>query len=351
MPEPHLTASSFGDVQVGSLPELNRFRVTEIATAVQRFVFMNLMLRKGQVETMDGTGKSFQFQVMVNDSGTAANVGMGYSDPVVIRDTLTSATGNWVNSKADFAIVGQEEDMNASPAKIVDVRLMREKATAISLVQLMEANWWGPPVTITDTLTPWGVNTIFPKNSSEGFNGGAPSGFTSIFLNPTTYPNWKNYTFQYTDPTDGDFVNKLNRAIEFTDFEPPVEGIPTLRSNTKYAYFSNYGLIGPLQNLLKASNDNLGMDITKYAGAVVINRAPLVRVPFLEADTTNPIYGLSLGDIKLFRLRNWWMRRTHVPMVPGHHTAAADYFDSTYQFVATNKRTTFTGATAATYPG
>jgi hypothetical protein len=37
------------------------------------------------------------------------------------------------------------------------------------------------------------------------------------------------------------------------------------------------------------------MDVTKYANAVVINRVPLVRVPALEADTTNPIYGVSMS--------------------------------------------------------
>jgi hypothetical protein len=40
------------------------------------------------------------------------------------------------------------------------------------------------------------------------------------------------------------------------DWKPPVDGLPLLRQGQPYRYFSNYGLIGPLQELLKASNDN-----------------------------------------------------------------------------------------------
>jgi hypothetical protein len=352
MSQPFLTVNSLGDLGQTTLPELNRLKITEIATDLQKYLVMSPdgILNKEGVETVE-SGKSFQWDVMVNDSGSAANVGMGYQDHVSIVDTTVQATADWRNSKTDFAVIAQETQMNASPAKIVDLKMLREKAAMISLVVLMENNFFGPPPAITDTLTPWGLRTWITKNASEGFNGAAPSGYTTIGLNPTTYPRWKNWTAQYTTVDDTDFVRKLNKAVEFVDWKPPIDGLPLLKTGSRYRYFSNYGLIGPLQELLKASNDQLGMDITKYANAVVINRIPLVRVPLLEADTTNPIYGVCMSSVKLYRLKNFWMRRTSIANLPGHHMVNAEYLDSTYQTVFTNRRDSFVLATGTTEPG
>jgi hypothetical protein len=350
MPQPLLNVAGLGDLQQMTLPELNRLRITEIATDLQKFLVMGDLLTKGNTITVD-SGKSFQWDVMVNDSGTASFVGLGYQDKTSIVDTTVQATADWRHVKTDFAVIGQEEQMNASPAKIVDLTLIREKAAMISLVQLMENAFFGPPPSVSDTVSLWGLRTWLTKSASEGFNGGAPSGYTTIGLSPTTYTRWKNWTGQYTTVEDTDFVRKLNKAIEFVDWKPPVDGLPLLRQGQAYRYYSNYGLIGPLQELLKAANDNIGMDVTKYAGAVVISRVPLVRVPALEADTTNSIYGVSMGDVKLYRLKNWWMRRTEVPMMPGHHTVKATYLDSTLQTVFTNRRTSFCLSTGTTEPG
>lgn len=348
MPVPAVTVASLGDLQNVTLPELNRLRIVDLTTDLQNFTVWEFM-KKGSTITVS-SGKNFQWTCMVNGSGTAQNVGLGYQDRTSIVDTTVLATAEWRHTKVDWAMIGQEEQFNADPAKIVDIEMLREKASMISQVELMEQNLWGPPVAITDTITPWGIKTWFVKNASEGFNGGAPSGYTTIGLNPTTYPRWKNYTFQYTTVDDTDFVRKLNRAIEFTNWKPPVEGMPLLAQGNKYMMYSNYGLIGPLQELLKASNDNLGMDISKYLGAVMINRMPLVRVPALEVDTTNPIYGIATDDFKIYRLKNWWMKKTELDKVPGHHTIKARYLDTTMQHVAVNRRRTFVGATGTTEP-
>lgn len=347
---PTLSVAGLGDLQQTTLPELNRFSITEIATDLQQMLVMGDLLKKGSTITVE-SGKSFTWEVMVNDSGTAANVGMGYQDKTSIVDTTVTASADWRHSKTDWATIGQEVQMNASPAKIVDLRMLREKSAMISLALLMEANFFGAPPSVSDTVTPWGLKTWLPKTASEGFTVGAPSGYSVIGLNPTIYPRWKAWGFPYTTVDDTDFVRKLNKAVEFVNWKTPVEGLPTLRSGSKYRYFSNYGLIGPLQEYLKASNDNLGMDITKFAGSVLVNRVPVERVPYLESDTTNPFYGVSMGDVKIYRLKNWWMRPTRVENVPGHHTVSAEYLDSTYQFVWTNRRTSFVGATATTEPG
>lgn len=352
MVAPNILPSQIGDLSVGTLAHIEYLKVTEIATDLQRFTFMNQVMNDAQVKT--ATGKSFSWKIMVNDNGAAANVGLGYQDNPTDVDTLVDATADWRNIKTDWATIKQANAMNSGPEQIVDNKLMQEKAAMISLVQLMEQNCWGPSVTSSDTLTPWGIKTWVTRPTSytaDGFTGGLITGGpTSLGISPTTYPRWKNWHFQYTNVTDDDFVRRCNKAIEFTKFESPVDGIPKLGGASKRAFYSNYGLIGPLQELLKASNENLGMDITKYLGSVIINRMPLIRVPYLEADTTNPIYGINSGDVCIYRLKGYWMRKVHFEDYPGQHNVMADFVDSTYQMVFFNRRSQFVGSTSTTDP-
>jgi hypothetical protein len=240
--------------------------------------------------------------------------------------------------------------MNREPARIVDLVKERRIAAMIAVVELMERNFWGPPVASDDGVTPWGINTWLVKAATQGFTGLAPSGYTSIGLNPTTYPRWRNYADQYTTVTKDDLVRKLRRAATFTDFKPPVEGIPTFNDGNQYAFYTNYAVMGALEEVLESQNDNLGTDIASMDGRVVFRRAPLEWVPYLEADTTNPVYGLNWGDFKTYVLSGWWGRETNVPVYPGQHTISAHFMDWTYQFIMKNRRGSFVIATGTTYP-
>jgi hypothetical protein len=187
MPQPLLNVAGLGDLQQMTLPELNRLRITEIATDLQKFLVMGDLLTKGNTITVD-SGKSFQWDVMVNDSGTAANVGLGYQDKTSIVDTTVQATADWRHSRpisrssarrADEREPGEDRGPDAAP---------REGGDDLAGAVLMENNFFGPPPSVSDTVTLWGLRTWITKNASEGFNGGAPSGYTTIGLNPTTYP-------------------------------------------------------------------------------------------------------------------------------------------------------------------
>ena len=344
MVAPVLTATQLGDLVAMTQRDLGRPRFTEISTDLQRHTAMRTLLKKNRVQLQSGVG--VQWDVMVNHSGSATNVGLGASDNVNIIDTTVQATADWRNSTANYAFIGQEMDMNREPARIVDLVKQRRIACMVALAELMETNFWGPPVAASDSITPWGVNTWIVKNATEGFNGGAPSGYPVIGLNPSTYPRWKNYTAQYTAVSKDDFVRKVRRAATFTDFEPPVDGIPTFNTGDNYGFYTNYGVVGPLEETLEAQNDNLGNDIASRDGKVIFRRVPVNWVPALEPDTTNPFYGINWGDFKTTILSGWWLKETPVPVYPGQHTVSAHFLDCTYQWVLKN----FVVATGTTYP-
>jgi hypothetical protein len=345
---PTLTPTQMGDLVATTLRDLGKPKFTEIATDLQRHVAMKNLLNKNRVVLQSGYG--VQWDVMVNHSASASNVGLGASDNVNITDTMVQAQADWRNSTASWATIGQEIDMNREPARIVNLLQERRIACMISLAELMENNFWGPPVAITDTVTPWGVNTWIVKNASEGFYGGVPSGYTTIGLNPTTYPRWNNWTFQYTSVSRDDLVRKMRKAATFTDFQPPVDGIPTTSTGDRYGFYTNYGVIGPLEEVLEGNNDNLGSDVASMDGKTLFRRVPFVWVPRLESDTTNPVYGINWGAFKTYILSGWWLKETNVPVYPGQHTISAHFLDCTYNWIAKNRRCHFVGATGTTYP-
>ncbi len=348
---PAIQATNLNDLVQTTLPFLNEPNYTEIATDVRRFtVFDRLVLKQKQVKV----GKSIQWDVMVNTTDTAQNVGLGGEDNLFIADTMIQGSADWRNTTANWSLIGQEIDMNGEPARIVDLIKERRHSAMLALAVLMERNFWGPPVDITDNVTPWGVNTWIVKNATEGFNGGAPSGYTTIGgINPTTYARWKNWTFQYSAVTQDDFIAKLWKASEYTNFKSPIN-YPSTRTGTtedEMAYYTNYALFASLKQILHSQNEDLGPDIDPFGTGLMYRGRNVEVIPFLDADTTNPFYGIDWSWFRIHVLRNWWMRQTRIPNYPGQHTIEANFLDSTYQWVLYNRRACFVGATGTTYPG
>lgn len=349
MAAPVLTAPQVNDLVAMTLRDLGKPKFTDISSRLQRHTAMKHLLRQNRIQLASGYG--VQWDVMIDFLHNARFVGLGASDVVDDQDTMVQATADWRLATTNYPLIGPVVDMNREPARIVNYVQEKRIATLIGMAELMEVGWWGSPVAITDSVTPWGVNTWIVKNTSQGFNGGVPSGYTTIGLNPVTYPNWNNYTDSYTAVARDDLVRKARRAAEFTHFEPPVDGIPTPNTGDEYGFYTNYAVKGQLREQLESQNDNLGTDIAPYDGGnVLFLNVPIMWVPALEADTTNPFYGVNWGWMKTYILEGWWLKETHIPIYPGAHTQSAHFIDAVFQWITKNRRCHFVIATAATYP-
>ncbi len=346
--QPVLLATADNDLVATTLRELNRAKFVDISSQLQEHTAMRNLLMKNRRVLASGYGVQWDVKVVLTQY--ARNVGLAATDVIDFTDTMTQATADWRNSSTFYPIIGQEVDMNNNPARIVDLVLSRRLDCMISLAELMENNFWGPPVAITDNLTPWGVNTWFVKNATTGFNGGVPSGYTTIGLNPTTYPNWKNWTGQYSAVSKDDLIRRAREAATKTKFKPTVDGIPNLNTGDEYGFYTTYGVYGPMEEALESQNDNLGSDVASQDGKVMFRRAAVTWVPILEADTTNPFYGINWGTFKTWILKNWWLRETYIKNYPGQHTIDVHFMDSTYQWICTDRRRNFVLATGTTYP-
>ena len=343
-----INAESLGDLVAATLRDLGEMRFTEIATDLQDHVAMRVLLKRDRVVLESGYG--IQWDVMVQHSNSASNVGLFSTDNVNVVDGLVQATSVWRNTTTNYAIERRELAMNRTPRRIVDLLKSRRIMAMIALAELMENNFWNAPLA-TDTLTPYGLPYWVTKNATEGFNGGVLSGYTTIAgLSPTTYPRWQNWTYQYVSVTRDDFISHARQAATKTFFRPPVDGIPTFNTGDAYGFYTNYTVVNQLEQAVESQNDNLGKDIASQDGQTIFRRVPVTYVPKLDADTTNPFYGLNWGVFKTYVLRGEWLRETHIPMTPGQHTVASQHVDCSYNWICKDRRRNFVLSTGSTYP-
>lgn len=336
------------DFVADTLKDLGKPKFTDISSTVQNHVAAKELLKKNNVVLESGAG--IQFNVLVNQSSAARNVALAESDNVSMVDGMVQASTTWRGTVTSYMIIGELMAMNREPARIVDYVKQQRIMAMIAYIELMESNFWGAPPA-TDSRTPFGLPYWVTKNATKGFNGGALSGYsnTAGLLN-TTYAQWANYTFPFTNITRDDFIRNAREAATKTDFRPPTEGVPTPNTGDKYGWYTNYAVLQPLEEALESQNDNLGSDIASQDGKTMFRKAPVEWVPLLERDTTNPFYGLNWGWLKTYVLRGWWMKETNIPYTPGQHTVESHFMDSRYQFVSKNRRCHIVGSNGTTYP-
>lgn len=345
---PSIAPESLGDLIATTLKDLGEMKFTEIATDLQDHVAMRVLLKKNRISLESGTG--IQWDVMIASNGSAQNVGLYATDNVNVPDVMVQASSVWRNTTANYAIERREVAMNRSPRRIVDLLKTRRIACMIDLAERMESNFWNFPAA-SDTLTPLGVPYWVTKNATEGFNGGIPSGYSTVAgLSPTTYPRWNNWTYQYSAISRDDFIRHARQAATKTYFRPPVDGIPTFNTGDEYGFFSNYTVVGQLEEAVESQNEDLGNDLASRDGQTIFRRVPVTYVPKLDADTTNPFYGLNWGVFKTYILSGEWLRETNIPVTPGQHTVSQQHVDCTYNFICKDRRRNFVLATATTYP-
>lgn len=345
---PSIQAGDLGDLIANTLRDLGEMHFTEIATDLQDHTAQRILLKKESITLTSGT--AVQWNVLVNHSNSAANVGLFATDNVNVVDGMVQANIPWRHVTTNYAIERREVAMNRSPRKIVDLLKERRIMAMIALAELMEANFWNFPLA-TDSNTPFGVPYFVTKNATEGFNGGIPSGYSSVAgLSPTTYPRWNNWTYQYGAVSKDDFIRHARQAATKILFKPPVDGIPTFNTGDKFFYGTTYTVIGQLEEACEAQNENLGNDLASRDGQVIFRRLPVTWVPKLDADTTNPFYMLNFGVMKNYILSGEWLKETAIPITPGQHTVASQHVDCSHNLVCKDRRRQAVLSTGTTYP-
>jgi hypothetical protein len=344
-----LQADDIVDLITITQRDLGRLRWTDLSYDLQEYVALPSILQKEKVTYSSGYG--MQWNVMTGTSGATRDVGLYEVDSVNVSDVMTTANIPWRHMTTNYAIERREISMNTGPAQIVDLVKIRRHDAMVDLAKHLETRFWNKPDASSDNLRIFGVPYWIVYNATEGFNGGNPSGFASgaAGIDSTTTPNWSNWSAQYTNVSSTDLIRKWRKAATFTKFMAP-QPSPSYGTGARYGYYTNYDVIGPLEEVLESQNDNLGNDIASKDGKLLFRQIPVTWVPFLEGRNGDPIYGINWGQFKPAFLSGEYLREEGPVKASNQHTVFQTHVDLTMNIMCTDRRSNFVLATAEPDP-
>ncbi len=188
------------------------------------------------------------------------------------------------------------------------------------------------------------------RNSSLGFNGGDPSGWTAGAGNIAVadVPNWNNYTGTYSVISQSDLMTKLSRATHNCNFRAPNPYPNATPEAPQWVIKTTVDAQLSLEVYATNANDNMGQDIGKYRGDLTFKGVPIQPWWVLShssssaVDTTNPFIGIDWATFDLYMANGFDMKLDYV-----NHAAAGQlgveslWMRTITQLVCTNRRRNF----------
>lgn len=335
-----ITVEEAADLLATTQRELGKGKWTDIAADLQEYVGFQQIFKKKRVGFQSGT--SIQWDAMVDLTRSVENVGLYHTATYSVGDVMKQLNVPWRHTHANYSFDRTEIDLNRSPARIVNLMKIRRADMQLSLAEHIENDWWGKPSSATDEVTPYGVDTWLVRDPVEGFTGGNPAGFPSGVggLDSSVYTRWRNWSAQYTNMTKTDLVRKWRKAATHTRFMSPVD-MNTFNTGDNYGYYTNYNVLGTLEEILESQNESLGNDIASKDGATLFRRRPVQWVPQLDSDTANPVYGINWGVFKAVFLNGWFLEESAPYKAPNQPRVMRVDVDLTYNYCCRDRRRNF----------
>jgi len=335
-----IQAQDIADMVKSTQADLGRLKWTDLGTDKLDFVAFKQLMNKERVIMDDGL--AIQWNVVVGNSGGAQEVGLYGVDSTNVSDVLQSAQIPWRHTTATHSYDAREAAMNSGAAKVVDQVTIRRNDALTALPELIESRVWAAPPGSTDTLKMFGVPYWVSWVTSTGaFVGGDPTGHAAGAggLAAAAFPRCQNWSATYTDVTKIDLMRKWRKASRQTAFKPPVQGA-SYGGMARYGYYTNDSVIGLLEEMLEAQNDNLGNDVASKDGQVMFKRTPVTHVPQLDQRAGNPIYGLDWSNMSFVVLKGWLLKES-VAVSPTNHNVVNAFIDTSMNLRCTNRRQQF----------
>ena len=311
-----LQADNIADIVTTTLKKLNRLKFANIATDLQRYIFFTRLMRGKNASKATSSGYGCQWQVLVGGDSQAAAVGLYQTVSVNQTDVFQTASFPWRHFWNAYTWDEREDSMNQGEEQIQRYIESKRIWALIDLADKLETQFWSAPSSSSNNTDMWGLPYWVVKSATQGFNGLAPTGWTSVGnLSATTYANWANYTDQYTNRSKDDLVYRMRRAAIATNFESPVD-FTDIVSGPSYEIYTNLDTKLDLERLAEQQNDQNGNDLASKDGKTMFRGIPITYVPKLDADTNEPVYGIAWGSLFIDFLMNQYLKEMPPENVP-----------------------------------
>ena len=293
----------------------------DVSLPLQKFWFAERLFSKAQADEMEGDLVTWKLQV--TNPGNFQVIGL-YADDVNNRtDLLTHGSMFWSMNTTNYTYDISEPIFRSSKVQILNYINVQEHAMFNDYFMGMEKLMFGsgptsptqsprPPSGLLWWLQPYTATAGYtlPTGTTSGFLGLDPSGFSSVGtggISSTQYPGWRNRCGCYQNFTQDDAVDTIIESMDKCMFTPAhsyTELMPGQKP--QWELLTTYSRVKLARKIAQTSNDDLGSDIGKYKGSVMIRGVPMVWVPawsnqeFGLAQTNGPIVGVNWATWKYY---------------------------------------------------
>lgn len=334
----------------------------EIALKSQTAEIVNRWFKKDKM-VVDG-GDSVKFYIQLKRSNNATHTRLYDTDDVNVAQVMTTGSVNWTHARTAWAFDVREIAMNkGNPQRIFSLLEARVKAAHHDLIIELEEAAWRTPTSSTDDLAPHGIPAWLAQadadNETGDFTGyvgdyttaadaeSAYSSVAGISCTSTTNPLWANFYADHNNLLDDSLLKLLSRAMLKTKFETPEVAGQALDPKSNFSNFRLYtssNVILELEELARKSDDRVGYDLGKYAGATIFKGVPFKWVADLDTELTyargaDPIYGINHNHFYPIVLADNNFRKSPPAKKAGSHNVMEGFVDLTYAYVCDNRRT------------
>jgi hypothetical protein len=338
-----LTMDQIQDIAKSTLPDFGKNKLTDLMSDLQDHIAMGILKERKSLDEADG--ESIKINVLTKNDGNARHTGAFAQDATDVVDGLQVGEVPFRVTTTSWAIdkLFELEPNRSNAAKIVDLFTVRRAQAISSLEELLESAFWGKPTDSNDKVTPWGLKMWIVRNATKGFNGGNPDGFTSgvAGLDSTTLTRWRNFSGTYTNVSRTDLIRTWREASMKCLFKPVVDLQKYAAAAPKYGFYAPQDTVLELEEIVQAQNDNLGPDIASYFGGTLFRRIPVTPVPYLDADSGDPIYGIDWSVFRVKVQRGNSFVETPLEKAPNQHNVLRAFVDTMWNIACADRRRLF----------
>lgn len=333
-----IQAQDIPDLVAGTLRELGRMRIQNVAQELTEYHVFPTWFKKDKVQYNDGYG--IQKNLLVKAVGNARHVGLYENDQTNIEDVIDQLRVDWVHIDASWSITYQTDIlMNRGASRIVDIVKARRASAMLDFIDELERKAFYAPGP-TETKLPYGLPYWIVKNASQGYNGGYPTGHTTIGgVNLSTVPKFKNWTDTYSAVSKASLVKNLRRTAIKVNYRSPIKIDDYMSgAGARYRHYVNDETYLSVTDVGEGQNENLGRDIASMDGVVVLHKHPIINIPILNEDTTNPWYFVDNATFYPVVLKGNWMKETEAIRSPNNRNVYNVYTQGTYNYLCLDRR-------------
>ena len=341
-------ARDINDVALSTLRELGKGKVTDLSFDLTEYPFATKLVKKKKV--VFGSGYEIRRQIILDDNGSARHVGLDATDNVQTVDVMAEMIIPFRHSTSNYGWDERILKMNREPAKLKDYLKVQKHAGMVSMTKLVESSVWAKPATSADVDTPWGIPMWVIKSSSGtsaasgvgGFNGQNPAGFSdSAGIDSSVQTRHANYAHTYVTVDKPDMIRKARRACRQTNFKAPVQIESYKTGDDVYGFYTVDSVIGTMETILENQNDKLGTDLASMDGKMMFRSNPVHYVPQLDADTSNPFYGINWSVSHFMCLEGEYMEEKGPFTSDDQHNRHKMFLDLSWNFFIDERRRCF----------